>query len=131
MNNLGRILVFALALWLTTLIVGGPGDHGIWIEHVEDGLFGAIFTFVVVAIIFGAINLTIGRVLRFLSFPLRLLTLGFFSLVINAILLLIVGWVSSKIGFGLSVQSFGWALLGAIVLAITNMILNAVFRTKK
>lgn len=128
MKNLARILVSALALWLTTLIVGGTGDTGIWIEPVNDETLGLVLTFVIVAIIFAAVNLTIGAVFRFVALPLRILTLGLFNFIINGILLLIVHWISGLLGFGLVVGGFWWAVLAAIVLSLITVILNAVLR---
>lgn len=128
MKNLARILVSALALWLTTLLVGGTGNHGVWIQSVAEDTMGKVFTFVIVAIIFAVINITVGRVFRFVAFPLRVLTLGLFSLIINGVLLLLVGWVSDLIGFGLVVEGFWWAVLAALVLSLITMVLNSVLR---
>lgn len=127
MKNLARILVSALALWLTTLIVGGSGRNGIWIEPVNDETLGLVLTFVIVAIVFAVINITVGAVFRFVALPLRILTLGLFNFIINGVLLLIVHWVSSLIGFGLVVEGFWWAVLAAIVLSLITVVVNAVF----
>lgn len=136
MKNLARILVSALALWLTTLIVGGNGKHGVWIEQIgtstgETDTMGIVFTFVIVAVIFAAVNITIGSVFRFVALPLRILTLGLFSFIINGILLLIVGWISGLLGFGLEVEGFWWAVLASIVLSLITTILNAVLGLSK
>lgn len=121
----------ALALWLTTLIVGGTGDRGIWIEPYSTEIIGVVFTFVLVALIFAIVNATLGAVVRFVSIPLKLLTLGLFSLIVNGFLLMVVGWFSSLIGFGLNVDGFWWAVLGSIVLSLFTVVLNAVLGTSK
>jgi|SRR5690625_3825969 len=126
MRSLARILVTAFALWLTTLIVGGSGANGIWIDQFGTDTFGLVFTFIVVAFIFAIVNMTIGAVVRVVSIPLRILTLGLFGIIINGFLLVIVGWISDLIGFGLRVDGFWWAVLGAIVLAIATALINAV-----
>lgn len=131
MRNLARILVTALALWITTLIVGGTGEKGIWVQQTGDDTLGLIFTFVVVALIFALINMTLGTVVRIVSIPLRILTLGLFSLVINALMLLLVGWISGLIGFGLQVDGFWWAVLGAIILSISTTLLSAILGVHK
>ncbi|HUH52904.1 MAG TPA: phage holin family protein [Microbacteriaceae bacterium] len=131
MRNLARILVTALALWITTLIVGGPGEKGIWVQQTGDDTLGLIFTFVVVALIFALVNMTLGTVVRIVSIPLRILTLGLFSLVINALMLLLVGWISGLIGFGLQVDGFWWAVLGAIILSISTTLLSAILGVRK
>ena len=128
MKNLARILVSALALWLTTLLVGGSGENGIWIEAVNDETLGVVLTFVIVAIIFAAVNITIGAVFRFVALPLRIITLGLFNFIINGILLLIVHWISGLLGFGLVLGGFWWAVLAAIVLSLITVVLNAALR---
>lgn len=126
-----RVLVGALALWLTTLIVGGSGDHGVWIVSYDTGAVPEILTLLLVALIFGIVNATLGRVVKFVSIPLYILTLGLIGLIINGLLMIFVGWISGLIGFGLVVDGFWWGVLGAIVLSILSSILNAFFGTKK
>lgn len=129
MRTIIRILVNAFALWLTTLIVGGSGDHGIWISPLSDDNFGYLLTLLLVALVFGLVNGTLGKVVRFVSIPLYILTLGLFALIVNGILILVVAWLSSLIGFGLHVDGFWWGVLGALVLAILSGILNGLLGT--
>lgn len=125
MRTVIRVLVCAFALWLTTLIVGGSGDHGVWVEPFSDDNWGRIGTYLIVALVFGLVNGTLGRVVRFLSWPLRIITLGLFGLIINGFLLWVVAWLSGLIGFGLRIDGFWWGVLGALVLSILSGIMNA------
>ena len=115
----------AVALWLTTVLVAGVtlvgpgGDQKFW---------GYGLTLLVTALIFGVVNGTIGRVVRFLAFPLFIITLGFLALIVNALLLLLVSWFCSQIGFGLEIKDFGAAFWGAIVLSIVSWLLGVIFR---
>lgn len=131
MKTFARLVVTAFALWLTTLIVGGPGENGIWIDQFGSDSFGLIMTFLIVALIFAIVNATIGTVVRIVSIPLRIITLGLFGLIINGFLLVIVGWISNLIGFGLMVDGFWWAVLGAIVLSIATALINGVLGLSK
>ena len=131
MRSVIRVLVSAFALWLTTLIVGGSGDHGFWIDPLADDNWGRIWTFVIVALIFGLINGTLGRVIRFVSIPLYILTLGLFGLIVNGILIWIVAWLSGLAGFGLRVDGFWWGVLGALVLSILSGVMNALLGTRR
>lgn len=131
MRTIARILVTAFALWLTTIVVGGAHDRGIWVDSFDDTFLGGLFSFVVVTIIITVVNATLGTIVRIVSIPLRIITLGLFGIVINAFLLIVVGWLSDLIGFGLRVESFWWALLGAVVLSIFSSILNGLLRTKR
>jgi putative membrane protein len=115
-----RLVINAVALWLTTLIVSGitvvPYAPGETLEQV--------LTFLLVALIFGIVNGVVGTAIRVVAFPLYILTLGLVALLVNGLLLLIVHWVSGLIGFGLVVDGFWWGVLGALVLGVISWILG-------
>ncbi len=115
----------AIALWLTTLIVTGVKVDAF---GTDDGVLSTVFTYLFVALIFGIVNGIVGTLVRVVAFPLYILTLGLISLVVNALLLMLAGWVSQLFGFGLTVESFWWAVLGALVLAILSAIIGAILR---
>ncbi|TXN29253.1 phage holin family protein [Lacisediminihabitans profunda] len=119
-----RLLINAVALWLTTLIVPGvkvvpfaPADTLAW-----------VLTYLLVAIIFGVVNGVIGNFIRIVAFPIYILTLGLIALVVNSLLLLLVSWISSLIGFGLHVDGFWWGVLGALVLALISWLIGILLR---
>jgi putative membrane protein len=70
------------------------------------------------AIVVGLVNSTLGFILKVVTFPLIVLTLGIFWLVINAVMLELASWLSP----GFEVHGFGAAFLGAIVLALVNIL---------
>lgn len=131
MRTVIRILVSAFALWLTTLIVGGSGANGIWVVPIDDSDLGRVLTYVIVALIFGLVNGTLGKVVRFVSFPLYVLTLGLFGLIVNGLLIWVVAWLSGLAGFGLAVSGFWWGVLGALVLSILSGLMNGLLGTRK
>jgi putative membrane protein len=120
-----RLIINAIALWLTTLIVPGvsvtafpPGDT-----------LAVVLTYLLVALIFGIVNGVIGNFIRIVAFPIYILTLGLIALVVNALLLLLVSWISGLLGFGLHVDNFFWAgVLGALVLALLSWLIGIVLR---
>jgi putative membrane protein len=121
-------VINAIALWLTTILVAGvsivmPADQ------TQQG-WGYVLTLVFVALVFGFVNGTIGRVLRFLAFPIYVLTLGIMALVVNAFLLIFVAWLTQVLGFGygLAVADFGAGFWGAIVLSIVSWLFGLVLR---
>jgi putative membrane protein len=119
-----RLAINAFALWLTTLIV-----TGVKVEAYGDGgTLPTIVTFVVVALIFGIVNGVIGNLIRIVAFPLYILTLGLLALVVNGLLLLLVSWISSLIGFGLVVDGFWYGVLGAIVLGLISWFIGILLR---
>lgn len=124
-----RLLINALALWLTTLILspnvfvepyGEPGE-GVSVELVV--------TYLLLALVFGLVNGIIGGIIRVVAFPIYVLTLGLISLIVNGLLFLLVAWISDLIGFGLRVPGgFWWGVLGAIVLGVIGWLIGILLR---
>ncbi|MBF4606266.1 phage holin family protein [Curtobacterium sp. VKM Ac-1393] len=114
MRFLVRLVVNAVALWLTTLIVSGVSVTAFG----DGGTTATVLTYLLVAFVFGLVNAVIGTLIRIVAFPIYILTLGLISFIVNAVLLLIVAGISDAFGFGLEVESFGWGIVGAFVLAV-------------
>ncbi|WP_066522761.1 phage holin family protein [Curtobacterium ammoniigenes] len=124
MRFFSRLVINAIALWVTTLIVPGVKVLAFGSHSTID----TVLTFLLVAFIFGLVNAVIGTLIRIVAFPIYILTLGLISFIVNAILLMIVAGISTAIGFGLQVTSFGWGVVGAIVLAILAWLIGLVLR---
>jgi putative membrane protein len=82
---------------------------------------------IVLALIFGLVNSLVGPVLKLLTCPFILITLGLFTLLINTFLFWLTGQIGGWIGFGFKAD-FLAAFLGAVIVAIVNMALAAVFK---
>ncbi len=117
-----RVLVNGVAIWLAALIVPGVGIGG---QDVGD----QVLTVLLVALIFGLVNAVLGPIVRVVTFPLYVLTLGLFTFVVNALLLWFSAWISGELGLDFTVDGFLPALLGSVVVSIVSVGLNAV--TKK
>ncbi|TQL44166.1 putative membrane protein [Leucobacter komagatae] len=126
-----RVLVSTFALWLTTLIVGGSGPRGFWIEPINDDPYSPLITMLLVALVFGLVNGTLGKLVRFVSIPLYIITLGLFGLIVNGILISVIAWLSDLAGFGLNVDGFWWGVLGAVVMSVLASIMNALLGTNR
>lgn len=100
----------AIAVWGMAQIV-----PGITVLGLRNALIAAL--------VIGFINATIGFVLKILTFPLTLLTLGLFWFVINALML---EFASALLAPGFQVHGFLAAFIGAIVLSLLNMVLKAI-----
>lgn len=108
-------LALGAAIWLfdgITLRGASTTDRGV--------------TLVVVGGIFGLLNSLVKPVVKLLSFPFIVLTLGLLLLVINALMLLLTSWVAGQLGLGFHVSGFWVAVLGSIVISIALMVLNAI-----
>ena len=91
---------------------------GIDVVGNEDAPLGITGTFLWVALLFALVNAVVGPILRFLSFPAILLTLGLFLVIVNAALLGLTAAISDR----LSVDGFGTAVVGGLVLAVVGWV---------
>lgn len=114
----------AFAMWLTTLIVA----DGVSVVPYAPDTLAVVLTYLLVALIFGFVNSVVGNFIRIVAFPIYILTLGLIALVVNSLLLLLVSWISSVIGFGLVVNGFWWGVLTSIVLGLISWVLGIIFR---
>lgn len=112
-----RLVINAIALWVTTLVVSG-------IEVSSNSTLGEIGTLVLVALIFGVVNAVIKPVVQVLGCAFYILTLGLFALVVNALLFLLTGWLADLFGVPFSVNGFWPAFWGAIVMAVVSWLLS-------
>jgi len=119
-----RLLINAVALWLTTLIL----NPHVSIKAYASDPVAFVLTLLLVAAIFGIVNGVIGSIVRIVALPVYILTLGLISLVVNGLLLLLAAWISGLGGFGLHVENFGWGILGALVLGILAWLIGVLLR---
>ena len=82
---------------------------------------------VVLALIFGLVNTLVAPVLKFLTCPFILITLGLFTLLINTFLFWLTGQIGGLVGFGFNAD-FVASFIGALIVTIVNMVLSAVFK---
>src|SRR5579863_899016 len=104
----------ALAVWIVAHLVSG-----VYVSGWKSALIAAL--------VIGFINATIGLVLKVITFPLTLVTLGLFWLVINALMLELA---SALLSPGFQVRGFLAAFIGAIVLSLVNLLLKAIVMPK-
>jgi len=79
---------------------------------------------IVASLLLGILNAFVRPILMLLALPLLIFTLGLFTFVINALMLYGVGWLMGLLGFHFSVDSFGFAFLGALIISIVSIVLN-------
>jgi putative membrane protein len=104
----------AAAAWLTGLVL--PGKFVVELRSAADAV-----TLFVAAAALSFLNATLGRLLKLVTLPLNCLTLGLFSLVVNAAMLLVVG----SFGLGLRVDGFLAAFLGSLLVSAVSGVLGA------
>ena len=119
MPFLVRWLVNAAALWVATQIVPGVIYSGGPLP-----LLG-------VALVFGVVNAVIRPVAKILTFPIIIVTLGLFALVINGLMLMLTSALSSALGLGFHVRGFWAAFWGALVVSLVSTILSLLIRDSR
>ncbi|MEV5310778.1 phage holin family protein [Streptomyces sp. NPDC052610] len=87
-------------------------------------------TLLIVALIFGLVNFLVKPIVKLLSLPLLILTLGLFTLVVNALMLLLTSWLADKLDIGFHVEGFWTAVLGGLIISIVSWALNVVLPDK-
>lgn len=118
-----KLVINAVALWLTTLIV-----TGVHVDPYARDATAVVLTYLLIALIFGIVNSIVGTFVRIVAFPLYIVTLGLVSIIVNGLLLMLVAWISSWFGFGLVIDNFWWGVLGALVLGIISWLLGLLAR---
>jgi putative membrane protein len=108
----------AAALWAAAAIVPGLEFRS------------SLGRLLLVAGVFGIVNSTLRPLLTILTCPLIVLTLGLFTLVINALMLLVTGWLSESWNLGFTVTGFWSAFWGGLVVGLVSMILTMLLPEK-
>jgi putative membrane protein len=108
-----RWFINGVAVWVAANIV-----PGIMLTDESPG------TIIVIALILGLLNATLNPLLKFLTCPFILLTLGLGALLINTLVFWLASEIGQSLGFGFSVDGFWSAFLGALVVSIVGVILG-------
>jgi len=108
-----RIAVNVIAIWLTTTVIS---------NFEIKGNFSSL---IMVGIVFGLVNTFIRPIVKFLAIPLTMVTLGLFTLVVNALMLLLTGWLTGMLDFGGGfLRAFFTAMIAAFVISIISTVLG-------
>ena len=107
-----RLLINAAALWAATRLVPGITFDGDW---------RLLF---VVALLFGVLNVLVRPVLKLLTFPFLIISLGLFIFVVNAVMLWLTSAISDELGLGFRVEGFRAAFVGALVVTMVSFVLS-------
>lgn len=123
MRILIKIIVNALALWASTLLPGVSLGHGS-VGH-------KIVSLLIVAVIFGIINAVLKPIIKVVGCGFYILTLGLISLVVNALLFLLTGYLAGKLNLDFHVDGFWAGFWGAIIVAVVGFILHVIIPDPK
>jgi putative membrane protein len=107
-----QIMVNALSIAAAVKLVDGITFTGEW------------WKMIVIGALFGVVNTLIKPVVKLITFPLILLTLGLFTLIVNTLMLALTEWLSKPLALGLEIQGFWPTFWGALIVSIMSVLLS-------
>lgn len=128
MKFLLRVIVNALAIWVATwLLPGMEVSPSQTFADTGDSTLNLVIAYLVIGLVFGAVNAVVKPIISFLAIPITCLTLGLFTIIINAAMLMLTVWLTSYLPMQVTVDSFFWtAVLAAIIISIVSMVANGI-----
>lgn len=118
-NFLVKTLANAAALGVATWVIKD-------ITLTGDSTARKTLSLILVALVFGVVNWLVKPVVKVLSFPLFILTLGLITLVVNALMLLLTSWLAGKLSLDFHVDGFWTAVVGALIVSIVSWAMHVV-----
>lgn len=118
-KTIANAAALAVAIWLLKDIT-----------LTGDSTGRQVLTLVLVALIFGLVNFVVKPVVKLLSFPLFVLTLGLITLVVNALMLLLTSFLAGKLNLAFHVEGFWTAVLGGVIISIVSWAMNMLLPDK-
>lgn len=113
-----------------TLANAGALAVAVWvldkITLTGDSTGKKVGTLILVALIFGLVNVIVKPIVKLLTFPLFILTLGLITLVVNALMLLLTSWLADQVDLSFHVDGLWTAILGGLIVSIVSWALNVV-----
>ncbi|TLM83969.1 phage holin family protein [Pseudarthrobacter sp. NamE2] len=125
-----RVIINAAALWVASWVLPGleistaAASEAVAKTGVTEGTdtIGVVLAYLFIGAIFGLVNALVRPVISFLALPITILTLGLFTIVINAGMLYLTSWISSYTPVEFTIDSFFWtAVLAAIIISLVSL----------
>jgi putative membrane protein len=124
MRFLIRTIITAIALWVATLLIDD-------ITVTGKGTLRNTLTLIVVAIIFGLVNAILKPIIKVFGCAFYILTLGLFSLIVNALLFMLTSWIADKLNLPFHVHGFWAAFWGAIIVGVVSWLISIIIPDRK
>jgi len=130
-----RVLINGLALGVASWILPGldisttATNNAVNNAGITQGAetLGIVLAYLFIGLIFGVVNAFVRPLVKLLSLPITILTLGLFTIIINAAMLYLTAWLSSYTPVHLTIDSFFWtAILAAIIISVISMVANRI-----
>jgi putative membrane protein len=126
-----RVVVNAAALWVASWVLPGMDISSAAVSEAvartgiqqDSGAVGIVLAYLFTGAVFGVVNAFVRPLVRLLALPITVLTLGLFTIVINAAMLYLTAWISSYTPVHLLVDSFLWtAVPAAVIISLVSLV---------
>lgn len=128
-----RVLINALALWVAAWLLPGielGAEAGTDVS--TNDTVASVVSYLFVGLVFGLVNALVRPIVSLLSLPLTILTLGLFTIIINAGMLMLTSWLTSFTPINFAVDDFFWsAILGAIIISLVSLVAGTITGTRR
>ncbi|MFE5791660.1 phage holin family protein [Streptomyces sp. NPDC056503] len=114
-KTLANAGALAVAIWLF---------EGITLTGDDEITGKAIVSLLLVALVFGLVNFLVKPIVKLLTLPLFILTLGLITLVVNALMLLLTSWLAEQFDLSFHVDGFWTAVAGGLIISVVSWALN-------
>jgi putative membrane protein len=130
-----RVIINGLALWIASWLLPGldisttATTEAVAKTGVNQGTdaAGIVLAYLFIGLIFGLVNAFVRPIVSFLSLPITILTLGLFTVVINAAMLYLTSWISGYTPVHFTIDSFFWtAVLAAVIITVISLVADRV-----
>ncbi|MET4060851.1 putative membrane protein [Arthrobacter sp. UYP6] len=132
MRFLIQIIINALALYVASWLLPGITVTETGGALTGDPTFDLVLAYLFIGLLFGVVNALIRPIVKLLSLPLTILTLGLFTIIINAAMLMLTSWLSSYTAINFGVDSFFWtAVLASIIISLVSLVAGSLTGTRR
>ena len=132
MRLLLRIVVNALAVWVAGWALPGitVGEAGT--SATGNTTLDVVLAYLFIGLVFGVVNALVRPIVKLLALPLTILTLGLFTIVINAAMLMLTAWLTSFTPVHFEIDSFFWtAILASIIISLVSLVVGSLAGTRR
>ncbi|MHA7270228.1 phage holin family protein [Arthrobacter sp. HLT1-20] len=128
-NFLIQVGINAVALWIASWILPGMAIASSSAAGT-DSTFNTVLAYLFVGLVFGVVNALVKPIVKLLALPVTILTLGLFTIVINAAMLWLTAWLSSYLPVHFTIDEFFWtAILAALIISFVSMLAGNLTRS--
>ncbi|MFF2675961.1 phage holin family protein [Arthrobacter koreensis] len=127
-----RVLINALALWVAAWALPGivAGEAGA--PATGNTTFDIVLAYLFIGLVFGVVNALVRPIVRLLALPLTILTLGLFTVIINAAMLMLTAWLTSFTPVHFEIDSFFWtAIFASIIISLVSLVAGSLAGTRR